>query len=57
MLDLPSQEGIQQFRRGFFYGYQVLEEQRKKQPKQVRIPCRVVQNEINSKADERPTDE
>ena len=57
VLDLPSQEGIQQFGRGFFYGYQVLEEQEEKQPKQVGIPCRVMQNKIDGKTDERPADE
>ena len=57
MLDLPPQERIQQLGRGFFYGYQVLEEQGEKQPKQVGIPCRVVQNEVNGEANECPADE
>lgn len=56
MLDLPSQERIQQLGRGFFYGYQVLDKQYGKQPKQVGIPCRVMQGEVNGKADESSTD-
>ena len=57
MLDLSAQERVKQLWLCLFDGNQVLDKQGGEQPEQVGIPCRVVQNEVNGKADERPTDE
>ena len=57
MLDLPAQKRVEQLGLRRFDGNEILQIEKKQHHKQVGIPCGMVQNEINSEADESPNDE
>ncbi len=56
MLHLPTQKRVKQLGFGLFDGNKVLQKEKKQHNKQVGIPCRLMQDEINGQADESPTD-
>ena len=57
MLHLPAQKRVEQLGLRRFDGNEILQIEKKQHHKQVGIPCGMVQNEINSEADESPNDE
>ena len=57
MLHLLAQKRVEQLGLRRFDGHKVLQKEKKQHHKQVGIPRSLVQNEINSEADERPNDE
>ncbi len=56
MLYLSAQKRVKQLGFGLFDGNKVLQKEKKQHNKQVGIPCRLMQDEINGQADESPTD-
>ena len=57
MLHLLAQKRVEQLGLRRFDGNKILQKEKKQHHKQVRIPGGMVQNEINSEADESPNDE
>ena len=56
MLHLLAQKRVEQLGLRRFDGHKVLQKEKKQHHKQVGTPGGMVQNEINSEADERPND-